>query len=356
MRRKVLTILGTRPEIIRLSAVIPKLDAVFDHWVLHTGQNYDTNLHNIFFEQLNLRMPDQQLDSRGSVAQQLATTLVGVEQCLNTFKPDAVLILGDTNSALSAIVCERQGIPVFHMEAGNRCYDRTVPEEINRRLIDSVSSVNLPYTELSRQNLLREGAVNDRVIVIGNPIHEVIGNNQPQIDASDILTQLNVEPDKYIVATCHRAENVDNQQRLLNIVSALNTIGQHWPVIFSCHPKTRQRLANVELTPNITVADPLGFFDWVKLEQHARLAITDSGTVQEEMCLFQKPTLTIRHSTERPETVWCGSNIVTGLDSNRIVNVFETALTMPMNWALPEGYAATNVSARVVNVLMSNYV
>lgn len=356
MRRKVLTILGTRPEIIRLSAVIPKLDAAFDHWIVHTGQNYDTNLHRIFFEQLNLRMPDQQLVSRGSVAQQLATTLVEVEQCLNTFKPDAVLILGDTNSALSAIVCERQGIPVFHMEAGNRCYDRTVPEEINRRLIDSVSSVNLPYTELSRQNLLREGAANDRVIVIGNPIGEVIEINQRHIDASDILTQLNIEPNKYIVATCHRAENVDNQQRLHNIVYALNIIGQHWPVVFSCHPKTRQRLTNVELNHNIIVVDPLGFFDWVKLEQQARLAITDSGTVQEEMCLFQKPTLTIRHSTERPETVWCGSNIVTGLDSTRIVDAFETALTMPTNWTVPEGYAATNVSARVINVLMSNYV
>jgi UDP-N-acetylglucosamine 2-epimerase (non-hydrolysing) len=357
MRRKVLTILGTRPEIIRLSAVLPKLDKRCEHWVLHTGQNYDPNLHDIFFQQLGLRPPDQQLTSRGSLAQQLAETFVGVEQCLMSVKPDAVLVLGDTNSALAAIVCERHGVPVYHMEAGNRCYDKSVPEEVNRKLIDSVSSLNLPYTELSRQNLLREGVANDRIVVVGNPIGEVIAQQQHRIEASDILQKLNLIPNSYVVATCHRAENVDNPQRLNSIVQALEQISKTLPVIFSCHPKTKQRLSNIEFdSSRITVLEPQGFHDWVKLEQQAKLAITDSGTVQEEMCLFKKPTLTIRHSTERPETVWCGSNIVTGLDTAAILQAFDTALVMPTDWNLPEGYAVSNTSSRVINVLMGNHV
>jgi UDP-N-acetylglucosamine 2-epimerase (non-hydrolysing) len=268
-----------------------------------------------------------------------------------------VLVLGDTNSALAAIVCERHGVPVYHMEAGNRCYDKSVPEEVNRRLIDSVSSLNLPYTELSRQNLLREGVANDRIVVIGNPIGEVIAQQQHRIEASDILQKFNLVPNSYVVATCHRSENVDNPQRLNNIVQALEQISKTLPVIFSCHPKTKQRLINIEFdTSRITVLEPQGFHDWVKLEQQAKLAITDSGTVQEEMCLFKKPTLTIRHSTERPETVWCGSNIVTGLDTAAILQAFDTALVMPTDWHLPEGYAVSNTSSRVINVLMGNHV
>jgi UDP-N-acetylglucosamine 2-epimerase (non-hydrolysing) len=357
MRPKILTILGTRPEIIRLSAIMPRLDQCSDHWVLHTGQNYDPTLHDIFFDQLGLRKPKQQLTSRGSLAQQLAQTFVGVEQCLETFQPDAVLVLGDTNSALAAIVCERYGVPVYHMEAGNRCYDKSVPEEVNRRLIDSVSSVNLPYTELSRQNLLREGVANDRIIVVGNPIGEVIKLNQAQINASTILEQMGVESNGYVVVTCHRAENVDNVLRLKNIVEALNIIAKKLPIVFSCHPKTRQRLAGFELDSHrIKVVEPVGFHDWVRLEQQAQMAITDSGTVQEEMCLFQKPTLTIRHSTERPETVWCGSNTVTGLETERIVNAFEVALNNANDWSVPDGYAVTNTSTRVINVLMGNHV
>jgi UDP-N-acetylglucosamine 2-epimerase (non-hydrolysing) len=224
---------------------MPKLDQMCDHRILHTGQNYDATLNQIFFDQLALRTPDHVLQSQGTVAQQLATTFVGVEQCVNEFVPDAVLILGDTNSGLSAIVCERMGVPVYHMEAGNRCYDLSVPEEKNRRLIDSISTVNLPYTELSRQNLLREGAQNNRVFVTGNPIKEVLDYYGESIDRSDILKQLKLQSGQYIIATAHRAENVDNPGRLRSIFSAFETISQDYPIVFSCHPRTRQRLQEI---------------------------------------------------------------------------------------------------------------
>jgi UDP-N-acetylglucosamine 2-epimerase (non-hydrolysing) len=213
MKRKILTILGTRPEIIRLSRIIPKLDQTCDHRVLHTGQNYDATLNDIFFEQLGLRPPNCVLASRGTIGQQLAAIMIGVEQYIAEFQPDAVLVLGDTNSGLSAIVCERMGVPVYHMEAGNRCYDMLVPEEKNRKLIDSISTVNLPYTELSRQNLLREGAQNNRVFVTGNPIKEVLAHYHKEINSSSVLTQLNLTAGQYSIATAHRAENVDNSAR-----------------------------------------------------------------------------------------------------------------------------------------------
>ena len=358
MPRKVLTILGTRPEIIRLSRIIPKLDQVCDHRVLHTGQNYDATLNNIFFDQLKLRKPDCVLNSRGTIGQQLSSILVGVEQYINQFNPDAVLVLGDTNSGLSAIVCERMGVPVFHMEAGNRCYDMLVPEEKNRRLIDSISTYNLPYTELSRQNLLREGAQNNRVFVTGNPIKEVLEYYAQEISASDILDKLNLQSKQYIIATAHRAENVDNPERLDSIFKALESIAQEYPVVFSCHPKTRQRLLDRQTTisDRIIVVDPLGFFDFVKLEQHSYMAISDSGTVQEEMCLFRIPTITIRATTERPETVWCGSNIVTGLQVDSIVAGYQAMKQSSRVWDIPTEYNRNNVSDTVVNIILGNYV
>lgn len=358
MPRKVLTILGTRPEIIRLARIIPKLDQVCDHRVLHTGQNYDAALNDIFFDQLKLRRPDWVLESRGTIGQQLSSILVGVEQYINQFKPDAVLVLGDTNSGLSAIVCERMGVPVFHMEAGNRCYDMLVPEEKNRRLIDSISTYNLPYTELSRQNLLREGAQNNRVFVTGNPIKEVIDYYTQEISSSDILDKLNLQSGQYIIATAHRAENVDNPDRLDNIFEALESIAQEYPVVFSCHPKTRQRLLDRQTTisDRIIVVDPLGFFDFVKLEQHSYMAISDSGTVQEEMCLFRIPTITIRTTTERPETVWCGSNIVTGLQVDSIVAGYQAIKQSNRGWDIPTEYNRNNVSDTVVNIILGNYV
>ena len=357
MKRKILTILGTRPEIIRLSRIMPKLDQVCDHRMLHTGQNYDATLNQIFFDQLKLRNPDHVLVSQGTVAQQLAATFVGVEQCINDFRPDAVLILGDTNSGLSAIVCERMGVPVYHMEAGNRCYDLAVPEEKNRRLIDSVSSVNLPYTNHSRENLLREGVANQHIHVTGNPIKEVLDYYQSYTDASSILNTLELSSKKYIVATAHRAENVDDPVRLHNIMQAFNSIAEEQPIVFSCHPKTRQRLSNmtIKLNPQIIMTEPMGFFDFVHLEQHSSMAISDSGTVQEEMCLFQIPTVTIRATTERPETVWCGSNMVTGLNTENIVAGYQVMKSIDCRWTVPAEYVKRNVSDTVINILLGNH-
>ena len=356
MKRKVLTILGTRPEIIRLSRIIPKLDAICDHRVLHTGQNYDANLNEIFFRDLGLRACDHVIDSRGTMAEQMAKIFVGVEEYLNKFKPDSVLILGDTNSGLAAIVCERMGIPVHHMEAGNRCYDLDVPEEKNRKIIDSISTINLPYTELSRQNLLREGVPNNRITVTGNPILEVITHYQDQINASTVLQRFGLTADQYIVATAHRAENVDNEIRLRGIMLALDTIAQEYPVIFSCHPRTRQRLQNIQhvTNPRVQIVEPMGFFDFVQLEQHSYMAVSDSGTVQEEMCLFHKPTITIRMTTERPETVWCGSNMVTGLEKGNILAGYNRMKLTDRNWKVPVEYDQNNVSDVVVNILLSN--
>jgi UDP-N-acetylglucosamine 2-epimerase (non-hydrolysing) len=337
---------------------MPKLDQMCDHRILHTGQNYDATLNQIFFDQLALRTPDHVLQSQGTVAQQLATTFVGVEQCVNEFVPDAVLILGDTNSGLSAIVCERMGVPVYHMEAGNRCYDLSVPEEKNRRLIDSISTVNLPYTNLSRENLLREGIENQRIFVTGNPIKEVLTHYQSDIDASRILATLELESKNYIVATVHRAENVDDPVRLSNIMQSFNIIADEQPIVFSCHPKTRQRLSklNISLNKQIIITEPLGFFDFVQLEKNSSMAISDSGTVQEEMCLFHIPTITIRSTTERPETVWCGSNMVTGLDASSIVSGYHIMKSVDRNWAVPSDYSKHNVSDTIINIMLGNHV
>jgi UDP-N-acetylglucosamine 2-epimerase (non-hydrolysing) len=358
MKRKILTILGTRPEIIRLARIIPKLDQVSEHRVLHTGQNYDATLNDIFFDQLGLRQPDCVLNSRGTIGQQLAAIMIGVEQYITEFQPDAVLVLGDTNSGLSAIVCERMGVPVYHMEAGNRCYDMSVPEEKNRRLIDSISTINLPYTELSRQNLLREGAQNNRVFVTGNPIREVLDYYCDQIDESNILEKLKLKSSQYIIATSHRAENVDSPERLASIFSAMEIIAQDRPIVFSCHPRTRQRLRELDIPVSdcIKITEPMGFFDFVKLEKNSYMAISDSGTVQEEMCLFYKPTITIRATTERPETVWCGSNIVTGLAVDNIVAGYQSMKQVDRAWTVPAEYARTNVSDTVVNILLGNHV
>jgi UDP-N-acetylglucosamine 2-epimerase (non-hydrolysing) len=354
MRRKILTILGTRPEIIRLSRIIPKLDQVCDHRVLHTGQNYDPTLNDIFFEELELRRPDMVLESRGTIGEQLAATFVGVEKYCKEFQPDAVLVLGDTNSGLSAVVCERMGIPVYHMEAGNRCYDLSVPEEKNRRIIDHVASVNLPYTGHSRENLLREGLPNNKIFVTGNPIREVLNYYSGAIQHSNVVNRLGLAPHQYIVATAHRAENVDNPVRLANILEAFETISQDLPIVFSCHPKTEQRMTT-QLGNRIIISKPMGFFDWVNLERNSRLAISDSGTVQEEMCLFRKPTITIRATTERPETVMCGSNIITGLEVDSIVAGYRQALTLG-SWTIPEEYTRPNVSDVVVNIIIGNHV
>lgn len=357
MKFKILTILGTRPEIIRLSRVIPKLDTVCDHKILYTGQNYDPSLSEIFFKELKVRSPDIVIDSRSdSFSDQLSKILIGVEQYIKEFNPDKVLILGDTNSGLSAIICERLGIPVYHMEAGNRCYDLKVPEEKNRKLIDSISTINLPYTWQSRENLLREGIANNKIYVTGNPIKEVLDYYSDNINESNALEKLNVEPDNYIIATAHRAENVDIEERLIAIMESLIEMSNDQPVIFSCHPRTKHKLSklNINVDPTkLIISEPFGFFDFVKLEINSSLAVTDSGTVQEEMCIFKKPTITIRDTTERPETVWCGSNVISGLKKHNILNLYQS-LKKTSSWNPPEEYLKTNVADTVVNIILSN--
>jgi UDP-N-acetylglucosamine 2-epimerase (non-hydrolysing) len=353
---KILTILGTRPEIIRLSCIIPKLDEACEHYVLHTGQNYDPNLNEIFFQELELRHPDKIINSKSaSFGEQLGKIFTGVEQAITEFNPTRVLVLGDTNSGLSAFIAERLNIPVYHMEAGNRCNDLKVPEEKNRKVIDAISTYNLPYTELSRQNLLKEGVSNHRIAVTGNPIKEVINKYQSKISQSSILNKLNLEPNKYIIVTAHRAENVDDDYRLKSIFAALQEIAKEYKIVFSCHPRTRDKIQKFNVnTDNIIILEPFGFFDFVNLEQNSFMAISDSGTVQEEMCLFKIPTVTIRDTTERPETVWCGSNVISGLNKESIVACFNRMKSADRNWKIPEEYDQNNVSDVVVNILLSN--
>jgi UDP-N-acetylglucosamine 2-epimerase (non-hydrolysing) len=362
---KVMTILGTRPEIIRLSLIIKKLDLYSKkHILVHTGQNYDRNLSDIFFEELNIRQPDYkvQLGSH-SFGHQLSEMFKETEQIILREKPDRILVLGDTNSALCAILGERLGIPVYHMEAGNRCFDLNVPEEKNRKIIDSISSFNMPYTKQSRENLLREGIPSNRIWVSGNPIYEVLRQYEKKISESTILDQLTLTQGKYILVTAHRAENVDHTDRLLTIFQGLEKIAENLqiPIICSIHPRTKNRLNSSiisNLNPLIVLCEPFGFFDFIQLQKHARCIITDSGTVQEESCIFDIPAVTIRQSTERPETILCGSNTLSGLDAERIASCVDIMTQSKHSWSYPEGYKDPNVSTKIVNFILGglNYV
>jgi UDP-N-acetylglucosamine 2-epimerase (non-hydrolysing) len=353
---KILTVLGTRPEIIRLSLIIEKLDAVCEHFLVHTGQNYDPNLNDIFFQQLGVRTPDTFLDATGPFGEQVGTILSKIEQVMQVEKPDKFLVLGDTNSALAAIVAKRMGIPVYHMEAGNRCYDDRVPEEVNRRIIDHSSDVLMPYTERSRQNLLAEGIPNQRIYVTGNPILEVIKHHTDQIKASNILQALNIETGNYFLVTLHRAENVDTETRLRLYASALEQIQKKYnmPVIVSTHPRTRSRFNAFSIAlenTQIRFMEPFGFFDFVSLEQQALCVLSDSGTVQEECSIFKVPNVTLRDVTERPETLECGSNILSGAEPESILRCVEVVLSQPPCWDPPVEYLAENVSQTVVKIL-----
>ena len=321
---KILTVLGTRPEIIRLSLVIEKLDAICDHILVHTGQNFDPSLNDIFFKQLGIRTPDEFLDARGTFGEQVGVIFSKIEKILLAKKPDKFLVLGDTNSTLAAIMAKRLGIPVYHMEAGNRCHDDRVPEEINRRIIDHSSDVLMPYTERSRQNLLREGIPGERIFVTGNPILEVIRKHQTEIDQSDTFKELDIHPGKYLLITLHRAENVDDEVRLRQFAEAFDLLQKRYeiPLIVSTHPHTRIRLESFGIVvnnPQIRLLEPFGFFDFIALEQKARCVLSDSGTVQEESAIFKVPNVTLRDVTERPETIECGSNILTGSDPDQIL-------------------------------------
>ncbi|MBH0166091.1 UDP-N-acetylglucosamine 2-epimerase (non-hydrolyzing) [Fictibacillus sp. 7GRE50] len=356
---KIVTILGTRPEIIRLSLIIKKLDQLADqHVLIHTGQNFTPSLNDVFFQEFQLRKPDYILmRQQFSFGNQIAHLFSELEKILLHEKPDKVLVLGDTNSALSSIVTERLNIPVVHMEAGNRCFDLNVPEEKNRKVIDAISTFNLPYTKYSRENLIREGVPVNRIMVSGNPIYEVLTQFAEQIDNSRILEKLNVSKGKYMLVTAHRAENVDNHGHLKEILTGLNLVVEHFkmPIICSIHPRTKSRIlesSTVQMNPFVQFHEPFGFFDFVKLEKHAFCALTDSGTVQEECCLFQVPTVTMRNSTERPETVECGSNCVSGVSATQILASVKVMTNQKKQWSIPEGYGDLDVSDRVVKFIL----
>ena len=355
---RVVTILGTRPEIIRLSRVIPVLDGQCDQVVVHTGQNFEPNLRDVFFAELGLRAPDHALDARGETpAALLAAILNDVEPILAAVRPDRVLILGDTTTALSAIVARQLGIPVFHMEAGNRCYDDRVPEELNRRLVDHASSVLLPYTERSRDNLLREGIAPGRIHVTGNPILEVLEHYRDQVDASDALDRLELARGGFLLATLHRAENVDDPARLGSFLDAFERLHAELglPIVWSVHPRTRSRLkrAGLAVPRGVRAIDPLGLFDFVRLERDARCVMTDSGTVQEECCIGRIPSVTLRDVTERPETLDVGSTVLTGADPAVIVAAVVAAIATPPDWTPPPEYLVRTVSATVARLVLA---
>lgn len=349
---RVITLFGTRPEIIRLSQVIKKLDLFCEQVLIHTGQNYDPNLSDIFFQELDLRPPDIHLGIQpANFADQIGQILSRSGEVLAREHPDRLLVLGDTNSGLAAIMAARLGIPVYHMEAGNRCYDDRVPEEINRRIIDHCSTVLMPYTHRSKENLLREGIERQRIFVIGNPIYEVLATYREQIEASDILDRLGLCPKTFFLVTLHRAENVDSPARLEKILHGLSLVAEAYqePMIVSLHPHTADRLSNLE-PQSMRLLKPLGFFDFVKLEQNARCVLSDSGTVQEECCIFGVPNVTLRDVTERAETIEVGSNILTGADM--ILQSVIIALGLSHSWSPPSEYLEPHVSRTVVKILL----
>ena len=358
---KVMTLFGTRPEIIRLSQVIKHLDRFCEQVLVHTGQNYDPNLSDIFFQELDLRPPDIHLGVQAtSFADQVGQILARSGEVLAQVKPDRLLILGDTNSGLAAIVAARMGIPVYHMEAGNRCYDDRVPEEINRRIIDHCSNVLMPYTHRSKENLLREGIERQRIFVIGNPIYEVLNVYAAQIEASGVLTCLDIAPGEYFLVTLHRAENVDDPVRLECLLSGLSLVADTYqePMVVSLHPRTADKLARFGLDPQserVRLLEPLGFFDFVKLERHAHCVLSDSGTVQEECCIFKVPNVTVRDVTERAETIECGSNILTGAEPDAILRSVDLALSFSCNWRPPEEYLEPSVAMTVCRVVLGYY-
>ncbi len=355
---KVMTIFGTRPEIIRLSIVMRLLDKHCNHVTVHTGQNYHESLSDIFLRDLQVRTPDVHMGIRADTfGEQAGKILEGVDNLLEEHKPDRVLILGDTNSALSAIVAARRGQLVFHMEAGNRCFDDRVPEEINRRIVDHSSSILMPYTERSKENLVREGIERDRIFVTGNPINEVLTTFAPQIEASDIMSRLSVNTREYLVVTLHRSENVDEPVRLGALLQALSAIAERYehPLLVSVHPRTASKLHDFNLHPEsnrVRLLEPLGFFDFVKLERNALAVLSDSGTVQEECAIFGVPNVTLRDVTERPETIECGSNILSGAKLDDVNRAVDLALSLPPTWTPPAEYTVENVSSTVVKIVL----
>lgn len=358
---KVMTIVGTRPEIIRLSEVIKACDKYFDHVLVHTGQNWDYKLNDIFFEELKIRKPDYFL---GVVGEHLGETMGNIisasYSCLLQEKPDALLILGDTNSCLSAISAKRLKIPIFHMEAGNRCFDQNVPEEINRRIVDHVSDINLPYTEHSRRYLLSEGIRKEHVFVTGSPMAEVLRENMDRIQNSKILEELKLEQDKYILVSAHREENIDHEENFLSLMNAINEMAENYqlPVIYSTHPRSWKKIeeSGFSFHPLVHQLQPFGFFNYNHLQLHAFIVLSDSGTLSEESAILGFPGVLIRTSTERPEVLDKGTVVIGGINKSDIVQSVDLSRAMWEGKAktyLANDYQDENVSVKVVKIIQS---
>ena len=361
MKPSIVTIVGTRPEIIRLARLIPLLDEAVNHIFVHTGQNTDPKLTEVFFSELKIRKPDYFLDvntkSLGSV---LGDTLIKVEEILIKHKPDGVAILGDTNSAVAALLAKRMQIPVYHMEAGNRSFDENVPEETNRRMIDHVSDFNLPYTEHARRNLLKEGLHPRRIMLTGSPMKEIFDHYRNEIEASSILDSLKLKKNEYFLVSAHRQENVDSEIRLSNLLKSLDGISQKWglPILFSTHPRTRKQLQSLpgfKEISNVIFHEPFGFFDYNKLQINAKCVISDSGSISEESSILRFPAITIRDSMERPEALDTGSIIMTGLRKDEVLAGIEAITSLPNDYesSLPLGYEVSDFSNRVMRFMLS---
>lgn len=357
---KVMTVVGTRPEIIRLSRVLAKLDQYCEHILVHTGQNYDYELNQIFFDDLAIRKPDHFLNAAGtSGAETIGKVIIGVDQVLADVKPDALLVLGDTNSCMAVIPAKRRKVPVFHMEAGNRCFDQRVPEEINRRIVDHTADINLTYSSIAREYLLREGLPPDMVIKTGSPMFEVLHHYKEGIESSDILNKLNLEPEKFFVISAHREENIDSDTNFHKLVVILNTLAEQYglPIIVSTHPRTQKRVdaLNIEFHPLVQLLKPLGFKDYNKLQIAAKAVLSDSGTISEESSILNFPALNIREAHERPEAVEEGSVMMVGLEVERVMQALavlddqpcaEQRLLRPVS-----DYSMPNVSDKVVRII-----
>ena len=363
-RLKVATVIGTRPEIIRLSRVLARLDEACDHVLIHTGQNYDYELNLIFFDDLAIRKPDYFLNSAEgstSAANTIGNLITAVDKALADIKPDAMLILGDTNSCLSAIPAKRQKIPIFHMEAGNRCFDMRVPEEINRRIVDHTADINLTYSSIAREYLLREGLPPDQIIKTGSPMFEVLSYYLPQIQSSGVLGRLDLEVEQYFLVSVHREENIESEQHFSKLVLVLNSLAMDYdfPVVVSTHPRTQKRIdaTNAQFDPRIRFLKPLGFHDYVHLQMNAKAVLSDSGTINEESSILNFPALNLREAHERPEGMEEAAVMMVGLEPDRISQALDILKTQQRgshrNLRLVSDYGVPNVSEKVLRIIYS---
>ncbi|MEZ9543704.1 non-hydrolyzing UDP-N-acetylglucosamine 2-epimerase [Vibrio sp. 10N.286.48.C11] len=359
---KVMSVVGTRPEIIRLSRVLAKLDEHCDHVLVHTGQNYDFELNEVFFNDLGVRKPDYFLNAAGkNAAETIGQVIIKVDQALEEIQPDAMLVLGDTNSCLSAIPAKRRKVPIFHMEAGNRCFDQRVPEETNRRIVDHTADINLTYSSIARDYLLAEGLPADRVIKTGSPMFEVLSYYMPQIDCSDVLARLKLEKGQFFVVSAHREENVDSPKQLAKLAEALNTVAEYYnlPVIVSTHPRTRNRIEaqGIQFHQNIQLLKPLGFHDYNHLQKNAKVVLSDSGTINEESSIMNFPALNLREAHERPEGMEEASVMMVGLDVERVMQALQVLETQPSGderlLRPVYDYSMPNVSDKMVRIIHS---